>query len=198
VECRSDDDRRVELDGGDQEAEMMMRVLVAALCLVAAAAKQEPSPPRTPDIYFAGTPQPVVKAMLTLANVTRDDVVYDLGSGDGRIVIVAAQQFGARGVGIEIQPQLVERSRQIAVEGGVADRVTFIQGDLFAADISKATVVMLWLSDAVNARLEPKLRSELRPGTRIVSHQFPIGRWKPDRTMRADYDGTDLYLWIVP
>jgi hypothetical protein len=116
---------------------------------------------------------------------------------DGRIAIVAAQQFGARGVGIEIQPELVKRSRQIAVEGGVADRVEFIEGDLFVADISRATVVMLWLNDAMNARLEPKLRSELRPGTRVVSHQFPIGQWKPDRTMRAEYDGTDLFLWIV-
>lgn len=153
---------------------------------------------RTPDMYFAGTPQPVVDAMLLLARVTADDVVYDLGSGDGRIVVIAAQKYGARGVGIEIQPRLVAMSREVAREGGVDDRVRFVEGDMFTADISTATVVTLWLSRTVNARLEPKLRRELRPGARIVSHQFPIGRWAPDRTVRADYDGTDLFLWTVP
>jgi cyclopropane fatty-acyl-phospholipid synthase-like methyltransferase len=134
--------------------------------------------------------------MLALARVTSSDVVYDLGSGDGRIVIVAAQRFGARGVGIEIDPQLVERSRAIAREGGVADRATFIEGDLFTADLSRATVVTLFLSDFVNARLESKLKQELRPGTRIVSHQFPIGHWKPDATLRVD--GAELFLWTIP
>ena len=135
--------------------------------------------------------------MLTLARVRGDDVVYDLGSGDGRIVVLAAQKYGARGVGIEIDPRLVEVSREIAREGEVADRVAFVEGDLFAADISKATVVMLYLSSSVNRRLEPKLRMELRPGARIVSHQFRIGDWAPDETVRAQ-DGTDLFLWIVP
>ena len=155
-------------------------------------------PARQPDMYFAGTPQPVVDAMLRLARVTAADVVYDLGSGDGRIVVLAAQKYGARGVGIEIQPRLVAISREVAREGGVADRVTFIEGDLFTENIAPATVVMLWLSRSVNAELEPKLRRELRPGTRIVSHQFPIGAWKPDATVRAEYDGTDLFLWKVP
>ena len=127
----------------------------------------------------------------------RDDVVYDLGSGDGRIVILAAQKYGARGVGVELDPRLVEISRQIAREGEVADRVAFIEGDLFTADISKATVVMLYLSDGVNRRLEPKLRRELPAGARIVSHQFPIGDWAPDETVRAE-DGTNLFLWIIP
>ena len=153
---------------------------------------------QTPDIYFTPTPQPVVEAMLRLARVRADDVVYDLGSGDGRIVILAAQEYGARGVGIELQAPLVRRARQIAKDGAVADRVTFIEGDLFTADISPATVVTLWLSRTVNARLEPKLKRELRPGARIVSHQFPIGRWIPDATVHMDYDRTDLYLWTVP
>jgi SAM-dependent methyltransferase len=153
---------------------------------------------RAPDIYFVGTPQPVVKAMLQLAEVTASDVVYDLGSGDGRIVIIAAQEYGARGVGIEIQPHLVEVARQTAREGAVETKALFIEGDFFTADISGATVVMMWLSTPVNARLEPKLRRELRPGTRIVSHQFPIGQWKPDRTVHADYDDTDLFLWRIP
>ena len=135
--------------------------------------------------------------MLKLARVRPEDVVYDLGSGDGRIVILAAQKYGARGVGIELDPRLVEISRQVAREGAVSERVSFVEGDLFTADISKATVVMLYLSDSVNRRLEPKLRRELRPGTRIVSHQFRIGDWAPDETVRAE-DGTELFLWIVP
>jgi cyclopropane fatty-acyl-phospholipid synthase-like methyltransferase len=135
--------------------------------------------------------------MLQVAGVTAGDVVYDLGSGDGRIVIIAAEKYGARGVGIEIDPQLIAISREVARGTTVADRVTFIEGDLFTADISAATVVTLYLSPGVNRRLESKLRQELRPGTRIVSHQFPIGRWPPDRAVRAS-DGTDLFLWIVP
>jgi len=154
-------------------------------------------PARTPDIYFAPTRQAVADAMLILAKVKADDLVYDLGSGDGRIVILAAQKYGARGVGVEIDPRLVEISRQIAREGEVADKVAFIEGDLFTADISKATVVMLYLSSSVNRRLEPKLRHELPAGARIVSHQFPIGDWIPNETIRAE-DGTDLFLWIVP
>jgi SAM-dependent methyltransferase len=153
---------------------------------------------RTPDIYFTGTPQPVVHQMLKLAQVSARDIVYDLGSGDGRILVIAAQAYGARGVGIEIQPRLVELSREVAAAGAVADKVTFVEGDLFDADISEATVVTLWLSQTVNARLEAKLKRELRPGTRIVSHQFAIGRWMPDMIVRAEYDQTDLYLWIVP
>jgi SAM-dependent methyltransferase len=151
-------------------------------------------PPRAPDIFFVPTWEPIVYQMLDLARVTRDDVVYDLGSGDGRIVILAAQKYGARGVGIELDPKLVEVSRQVARDAEVADRVTFVQGDLFTANIADATVVTLYLSPSVNSELEPKLRGELRPGTRIVSHQFPIGRWTPEKTVRAE-DGTDLFLW---
>ena len=150
---------------------------------------------RAPDVYFASTRQAVADAMLTLAGVTADDVVYDLGSGDGRIVIMAAQKYGARGVGIEIDPALIALSRQLALEGGVADKVTFLEADMFAADISAATVVTLYLSTTINADLEPKLRRELRPGSRIVSEQFPMGAWTPDRTVRAS--GQDLFFWVV-
>jgi cyclopropane fatty-acyl-phospholipid synthase-like methyltransferase len=136
--------------------------------------------------------------MLKLANITAADVVYDLGSGDGRILILAAQKYKARGVGIEIDRRLVELSRQIAREGEVADRVTFIEGDLFEADLGAATIVTMYLSPTVNKRLEAKLRTELRPGTRIVSHQFGIGTWIPDRVVRAEDDGTELFLWTVP
>jgi len=127
------------------------------------------TPVHPPDVHFAATPQPIADAMLKLAHVTSSDVVYDLGSGDGRIVILAAQKYGARGVGIEIDPTLVEVSRAVAREGEVADRATFIEGDLFAADLSQATVVTLWLTQSVNARLTPKLLRELKPGARIVA-----------------------------
>jgi SAM-dependent methyltransferase len=176
----------------------------AAWLCSATAAGQAPAsagaqnPARTPDIFFTPTWEPVVFEMLTLARVTGDDVVYDLGSGDGRIVILAAQKYGARGVGIELDPRLVGISRQVAREAEVSDRVTFIEGDLFTADISEATVVTLYLSTTVTRQLEPKLRRELKPGTRIVSHQFRMGEWMPERTVRSEADKTDLFLWIVP
>ena len=154
-------------------------------------------PARAPDVAFVATPQPVVYQMLELAAVTANDVVYDLGSGDGRIPILAAQRYGARGVGIEIDPPLVEISRQVAHDNDLDGRVVFREGDLFTADISKASVVTLCLSSTVNARLERKLKRELRPGTRIVSHQFPIGTWAPDKMVHG-HDGADLFLWRVP
>jgi cyclopropane fatty-acyl-phospholipid synthase-like methyltransferase len=150
---------------------------------------------RTPDIHFTPTRHTVADAMLTLARVSAEDVVYDLGSGDGRITIIAAQKYGARGVGIEIDPRLVAVARQLAREGGVEDKVTFIEGDLFTADITRATVVTLYLSASINARLEAKLKRELRPGARIVSHQFPIGHWTPDERTRVDF--SELFLWKI-
>jgi cyclopropane fatty-acyl-phospholipid synthase-like methyltransferase len=175
---------------------------LAAIAIAAALARggrsaAAPQSGTAPDIFFAPTWEPVVDEMLALAKVTRDDVVYDLGSGDGRILIRAAQKYGARGVGIEIDPRLVEISRQVARDGEVADKVTFISGNLFDADISPATVVTVYLSYSVNSRLAPKLRRELRPGTRIVSHQFTMGTWEPDARVRSAEDGTDLFLWIV-
>ncbi|MBW8868973.1 MAG: class I SAM-dependent methyltransferase [Acidobacteria bacterium] len=178
-------------------ARALALVLLAALAL---RSPQTPLPGREPDVHpdvhFAATPQPVADAMLKLAHVTPADVVYDLGSGDGRIVILAAQKYGARGVGIEIVHELVERSRLIAKEGEVADRVTFIEGNVFDADLSQATVVTLWMTASFNARLEPKLRRELKPGTRIVAHQFPIGDWPPEQTARVD--GEEIFLWTIP
>ena len=166
------------------------------LLLLAILVTQQPGPVRQPDVIFVPTRESVADEMLQLAKVTSADVVYDLGSGDGRVVMLAAQKYGARGVGIELDPKLVNIAREVARDGEVQDRVAFVQGDLFEADISKATVVTIYLSPTVNARLEPKLRRELRAGTRIVSHQFPIGTWTPDQTVRAD-DGTLLYLWTV-
>jgi SAM-dependent methyltransferase len=153
------------------------------------------APARVPDIFFVPTRQVIADAMLTLARVVPGDVVFDLGSGDGRIVILAAQKYRAAGVGIEIDPRLVQTSREVAREGAVDDRVAFIEGDLFTADISQATVVTLYLNRNTNLRLEAKLRKELRSGTRIVSHQFPIGRWQPDKTIVVE--GEQLFLWTV-
>jgi predicted RNA methylase len=134
--------------------------------------------------------------MLELAGVTRDDVVYDLGSGDGRIVIAAARTYGARGVGIDLDPRLVAEARRSAARAGVADRVTFVEGGIFHADISNATVVTLFLLTSLNERLRPKLQAELRPGTRIVSHAFRMGDWTPEREIVVD--DRAMFLWRVP
>ena len=152
-------------------------------------------PARTPDIHFTPTRHNIADAMLRLAGVTATDVVYDLGSGDGRIPIIAAQKYGARGVGIEIDPRLVELSWRTANEAQVANRVSFIVGDLFETDLSQATVVTAYLSPQIMKILEPKLRA-LKPGTRIVSHQFPMKGWQPDRRIKVDE--AELLLWTVP
>ena len=148
------------------------------------------------DVPFVESPQPVVDKMLELANVTKDDVVYDLGSGDGRLAITAARTYGARGVGIEIKPRLVKKARQNARDAEVSDRVTFRQGDLFEADISEATVVTLYLLPSVNAKLRPKLFRELEPGTRVVSHDFDMNEWQPDTTWTSG--GETVYRWTIP
>src|SRR5688572_1078625 len=151
-------------------------------------------PARTPDIHFTPTRHNIADAMLRLANVTADDVVYDLGSGDGRIPIIAAQKYGARGVGIEIDPLLVEQSWRTANEAEVAHRVSFKVGDLFEADLSAATIITLYLSTSIMKTLEPKLRA-LKPGTRIVSHQFAMPQWAPDKKIQVDE--SELLLWVV-
>jgi SAM-dependent methyltransferase len=168
-------------------------VFVALSATLLTAAQQ---PKRPPDIHFVPTPDEVVEAMLQLADVGQNDVVYDLGSGDGRIPITAARRFGARGVGIDLDPKLVAQATRNAQEGGVADRVRFVEGDIFEADISPATVVTLYLLTSINERLRPKLLKELRPGTRIVSHQFRMGDWSPDRETVIDF--RPLFLWRVP
>ncbi len=170
--------------------------IVAGSCLAAGSISTAAQERRAPDIYFAATRQVVASQMLELAGVGPSDVVFDLGSGDGRIVILAAQKYGATGVGVEIDGTLVDRARATAREGAVDTRVSFVHGDFFTADLAKADVVMLYLSPSLNTELEPKLRRELRPGSRIVSHQFPMGRWTPDRVVRAA-DETELYLWVV-
>jgi ribosomal protein L11 methylase PrmA len=134
--------------------------------------------------------------MLKLAKVTKNDVVYDLGCGDGRIVIAAAKQFGARGVGIDIDPKRIEESNTNAEKAGVTKLVRFIEADLFEADIHEATVVTLFLWPSVNLKLRPMLLQSLKPGTRVVSHSHDMGEWAPQE--RRDVNGARLYLWTIP
>ena len=155
-------------------------------------AHQEPSR----DVPYVPTPQIVVDKMLDIAAVTKDDVVYDLGSGDGRIVITAAKKYGVRGVGVDIDPVRVKEANANAVLAGVADRVKFFEQDLFKTDLKEASVVTLYLLPEVNLRLRPKLWKELKPGTRIVSHAFDMGDWVPEKTVQVE--GRTIYYWVVP
>jgi precorrin-6B methylase 2 len=153
-------------------------------------------PERPPDVPYVPTPQQVVDDMLKLADVKPGDVLYDLGSGDGRIVITAAKRYGVHGVGIDINPERIQEAEANALTEGVQDLTEFRQEDIFKADIGDATVVTMYLLPSVNTQLKPKLLGELRPGTRIVSHAFDIEGWEPDRVVESD--GSTLYLWVVP
>jgi precorrin-6B methylase 2 len=151
------------------------------------------------DVPYVPTPQTVVDAMLAMAKVTREDVLYDLGSGDGRIPITAAAKFGTRGVGIDLNPVRVKEANEKAVEAGVTDKVRFIEGDIFEADFSEATVVTLYLLPEVNLKLRPAIQN-LKPGTRVVSHNYDMGDWAPENSRKITIDGTDhyVYFWRVP
>ena len=148
------------------------------------------------DVPYVPTEMPVVNAMLRMANVSKDDFLIDLGSGDGRIPIAAAKLHGTRGLGVDLDPRRVAEARRAAQVRQVADKVDFRQEDVFDTDISKATVITMYLLPDVNFRLRPRLLLEPRPGTRIVSHEFDLGDWKPDRTLKIK--SSTLYLWIVP
>jgi hypothetical protein len=160
----------------------------------------EASAPVKLDVIFVATDVETVNAMLMLGGVTRDDVVYDLGCGDGRIVIAAVKEFGARGVGVDLDHQRIREARASAVRAGVADRATFGVQDMFETDIKSATVVMLFLAPALNARQRPKLTSQLGPGSRIVSHRYGIGDWVPERTLALSVRETrnQIFPWRVP
>ena len=157
---------------------------------------QETKQLREPDVIFVPTPPEVVDVMLKMAHVHRGDVLYDLGSGDGRIVIAAAKQFGVHGVGIDINPVRVQEANDNARTAGVTNLVTFRNEDLFEADISPASVVTLYLLTSLNLKLKPKLLHDLKPGTRIVSQTFDMGDWQPQEDEVVD--GRHVYLWIVP
>lgn len=185
----------------------LMLAVGGATLLTAVAGAPAPGPPpaiekKDPDVPYVPTDDRVVATMLRLAGVGKGDVLYDLGSGDGRIVIAAARRFGARGVGVEIDPDRVREAQENAQRAGVADRVRFVQQDLFEADIREATVVTLYLLPDVNLKLRPKLLRELRPGTRVVSHNYGMGDWKPVRTLeiKLPEGGADhvVHLWVVP
>jgi SAM-dependent methyltransferase len=176
------------------------RAALLALLLAAAGCAELRARFPGPDVLFIATPEGVSVEMLRLAAVTAQDVVFDLGSGDGRVVVAAARDFGARGVGVEIDADLVKASRDTAYGAGVTDRTRFLWQDLFVTDLHEATVVTLYLRDDVNLRLRPKLLAELAPGSRVVSHDFDMGDWKPDRVQRVRGPNRNhtLYLWLVP
>ena len=189
---------------------MTIRSLSAILLTIVAAggiadiggAQQPPvAPPvlRPPDVEYEPTPMEVVSAMLRLAKVTADDVVYDLGCGDGRIVITAAREFGARGVCVDIDPVRIAESRENARRANVTDRIRFLNEDLFLTDVADATVVTLFLSPELNLAVRPKLLRELKRGTRIVSYWHHMGDWKPRETVRIRRGGPEgpIYLWTV-
>ena len=167
---------------------------LAIAIIVVVSIAQEPTSAQ--DVPFFETPDSVVAAMLELADVNETDLVYDLGSGDGRIVIAAAVARRARGVGIEIDPDLVERSNHNAREAGVEELVTFVQGDLFESDFSDATVLMLYLQPHVNKKLRPILAEQLAPGTRIVSHRYEFRGWTPIERLKVE--GRSIFLYVIP
>jgi ribosomal protein L11 methylase PrmA len=180
-----------------------MRILMAVAAAVLAAAPafsfaqaQPRKPAQQPDVIFVPTPHEVVDDMLRLANVRKGDVLYDLGSGDGRIAIAAAKKFGIRAVGIDIDPERIREANENARKAGVTGLVEFRQEDLFKADFREATVVTLYLLPDLNVKLRPRLWDELKPGTRIVSHQFDMGTWKPEK--RLESNGRVVYFWTVP
>jgi SAM-dependent methyltransferase len=187
---------------------ILLAVAAAALTAAPAAALDKSSPyhflaqaqalkpAQQPDVIFVPTPHEVVDDMLRLANVGKGDVLYDLGSGDGRIAIAAAKKFGIKAVGIDIDPQRISEANENARKAGVSHLVEFRQEDLFKADFREATVVTLYLLPDLNVKLRPRLWEELKPGTRIVSHQFDMGSWKPEK--RLESNGRLVYFWTIP
>ncbi len=168
----------------------------AAFPLLSFDSRAQAQPERKPDVPYVPTPQPVVERMLDMAKVGKNDVLYDLGCGDGRIVITAAKERGARGVGIDINPERIAEAKANAKQAGVEDKVTFKVGDLFTADFSEATVVTLYLLPDVNVALRPRLWKQLKVGTRVVSHDFDMGpEWPPEKVERIG--NKTLYFWTI-
>jgi tRNA G37 N-methylase Trm5 len=174
-------------------------LLALMLAVANCATAQTQQPAKAPDVPFVPTDETIVTEMLKVANVKKGDVLYDLGSGDGRIVIAAAKRFGTRGTGIELVPELVREAQENARQAGVSGLAKFVQGDIFEADFSEATVVTMYLLPAVNMQLRPKLLA-LKPGTRIVSHNYDLGDWKPEKTIRVVLDDGEhfVFFWVVP
>ncbi len=182
----------------------LLPALAASLALatpVTLSAQEKAAAARTPDVHFVPTDTSKVRAMLEAAQVDAKDLVYDLGCGDGRIVITAVKKYGARGVCVDIDPIRIQESKNNADTAGIRKRMEFIEGDLFEQDLSKATVITLYLLPSLNERLRPKLFKELRPGTRVVSNSFDMGEWQADRTLDVKTSSgmqSYAYLWIIP
>lgn len=176
----------------------LLGLILLALWQFAAGSEAEPTKPkRKLDVWYVATPHEVVDRMLFEAKIRATDVVYDLGCGDGRMVIAAAKQYGTRGVGVDLDPARIREARANAKAAGVDNLVTFRVGDMFETDLREATVVMLYLLPELNRRLKPKLFAELPPGARVVSHDFDMGKeWPPDRSVNLGADG--IYMWVMP
>ena len=175
---------------------MLLAVLLVVGFFPAVAGAQQKGNLRPPDVIFVPTPQEVVDAMLKLADVHKGDVVYDLGCGNGGIVVTAAKTYGVRAVGIDINPERIAEAKENIARNGVGNLVELRNEDLFEADIKEASVVTLYLLTSLNIKLRPKLWRDLKPGTRIVSHSFDMGDWQPEKTEHID--GRTIYLWRVP
>jgi precorrin-6B methylase 2 len=176
---------------------LTLMIIGSSVAVPAAAQQPAAAPLRQPDVIYVPTPPEVVTAMLKVAKVGKGDIVYDLGSGDGRIVIAAVKEFGAaKGTGIDINPVRISEANENAKTAGVTDRVRFLNQDLFETDLSEATVVTLYLLPSLNVKLMPKLMKELKPGSRVVSHSFDMGDWKPEQTL--DVGGRAVYFWTIP
>jgi len=182
---------------------MRTRVLVLAVTLAVtslpgatSAWAQTAAASRRPDVIYVPTPEPVVEAMLQVANVTKNDIVYDLGCGDGRIPVTAARKYGARGVCFDIDPERIKDANENVAKNNVGNLVKVVQGDLFEQDLSGATVITLYLLPSLNVKLMPKLLKECKPGTRIVSHAFEMGDWKPEKEL--DVEGRKVFYWTIP
>lgn len=170
--------------------------LCAASFALCTAASETRDAPRAPDVIYVPTPQEVVEDMLRLADVRKGDVLYDLGSGDGRIPVTAAKKYGVRAIGIDIDPDRIKEANANARRNRVTRLVQFRQQDLFETSLREATVVTLYLLPDLNLKLRPQLLAQLRPGARVVSHQFDMGDWKPDKTLETN--GRSVYLWLIP
>ena len=175
---------------------LLVAAQLVALLAAAPAAAQETKRAQAPDVIFVPTPYEVVEEMLRLAQVKKGDVLYDLGSGDGRIPVTAAKKYGIRAVGVDIDPERIMEAKENARKNGVTGLVQFRQEDLFKTDFHEASVVTLYLLPDLNVKLRPRLLAELKPGTRIVSHQFDMGTWKPEK--KIELNGRTVYLWTVP
>jgi len=175
---------------------LAVTLAVVGLAGATEALAQAAAPSRRPDVIFVPTPEAVVEAMLQVAGVTKNDTVYDLGCGDGRIPVTAAKKYGAKGVCFDIDPERIKEANENVAKNNVGHLVKVVHADLFEQDLSGASVITLYLLPSLNVKLMPKLMKELKPGTRIVSHAFDMGSWKPEKEL--DVDGRKVYFWTIP